>query len=160
MRNQAKPAKGEILEVPIGARFGYVQFIGKHREYGEGILVSPHLHQQRTDFGVEFFVDGYVTFYPVNLALTRNVMRVVARQSAPKLPRLLRRAGATLADGTVTSWMIEGGWREFLGLKHMTRRLTDAELQLPQAAIWNHAMLVQRIEEGWTPATDPRSVPR
>jgi hypothetical protein len=55
---------GEILEVPVGDRFGYVQFLGEHREYGEAILVSPKLHDRVAHFATGFFSTGYVTFYP------------------------------------------------------------------------------------------------
>ena len=141
---------GEILEVPVGDKFGYVQFIGEHREYGDAILVSPVLHKRQAHFPTGFFSSGYVTFYPAGLAVSNKLVEVVAQSSPPKLPKRFRRPGAK-RDGAVDTWVIEGGWREIV-----RQNLTEEERRLPIAGIWNHESLRERIANGWTPETDTR----
>jgi hypothetical protein len=144
---------GEILEVAIGDRFGYVQFIGQHPQYGDAILVSPALHKRQAHFASGFFSSGYVTFYPAGNAVSSKVVEVVAQASPPKLPKRFRRPRATPGDGVVESWVIEGGWREVV-----RQNLTDEERHMPIADVWNHESLRKRIANGWTPQSDSHSV--
>jgi len=141
---------GEILEVPVGKRFGYVQFLGEHREYGDAILVSPELHDRLARFTTGFFSTGYVTFYPACDAVARKQLEVVAQSSPPRLPKRFRRPKAE-REGAVESWVIEGGWRDIV-----KQNLTDEERKLPIAGIWNHELLRTQIAKGWTPETDGR----
>jgi hypothetical protein len=141
---------GEILEVPVGKRFGYVQFLGEHREYGDAILVSPELYDRQAHFATGFFSSGYVTFYPAANSVSRKLVEVVAQSSPPRLPKRFRRPKAE-RDGAVESWVIEGGWRNVV-----RQTLTDEERKLPIAGIWSHEFLREQISNGWTPQTDSR----
>ena len=141
---------GEILEVPVGNRFGYVQFLGEHREYGEAILVSPQLHDRVAHFATGFFSSAYVTFYPAAVSVSNKLVEVVAQSSPPRLPKRYRRPKAE-RDGAVESWVIEGGWRNVV-----KQNLTDEERALPIAGTWNHELLRTQIAKGWTPQTDSR----
>jgi hypothetical protein len=140
---------GEILEVPVGTKFGYVQFIGKHREYGDAILVNPTLHARQAHFSAGFFSGGYVTFYPAALSVTQKTVEVVAQSSPPTIPKRFRRPGVTSSDGTVETWVIEGGWRDIV-----KQELSDEERRIPIAAVWNQEQLSERLAKGWTPETD------
>jgi hypothetical protein len=144
---------GEILEVTIGDRFGYVQFIGQHPQYGDAILVSPALHSRQAHFATGFFSAAYVTFYPAGIAVSNKVVEVVAQSSPPKLPRRFRRPKGRAGEGAVASWVIEGGWREVV-----RQNLTDEERHMPIADVWDHAFLRERIANGWTPQTDSSSL--
>jgi hypothetical protein len=141
---------GEILEVSVGKRFGYVQFLGEHREYGDAILVSPELHDRQAHFPTGFFSAGYVTFYPAGVSVSQKLVEVVAQSSPPKLPKRFRRPKAE-RDGAVESWVIEGGWRNVV-----RETLSDEERKLPIAGVWNHEHLRSQIANGWTPETDGR----
>jgi hypothetical protein len=141
---------GEILEVSVGNRFGYVQFIGEHREYGDAILVNPALHDRQAHFPTGFFSTGYVTFYPAGVSVSNKLVEVVAQSSPPRLPKRFRRPKAE-RDGAVESWVIEGGWR-----KVVKQTLSDEERKLPIASVWEHASLREKIASGWTPETDSR----
>jgi hypothetical protein len=144
---------GEILEVAIGDRFGYVQFIGQHPQYGDAILVNPALHARQAHFASGFFSSGYVTFYAAGTAVSNKVVEVVAQSSPPKLPKRFRRPREIPGDGAVEAWVIEGGWREVV-----RQNLSDEERRMPIADVWNHESLRQRIANGWTPQTDANSV--
>jgi hypothetical protein len=141
---------GEILEVPVGAKFGYVQFLGKHPDYGDAILVNPTLHTRQAHFGTGFFSGAYVSFYPAELAVTKKIVEVVAQSSPPKVPKRSRRPAVT-KDGIVESWVIEGGWRRVV-----KQKLTDEERSFPLAGISNHESLSERLARGWTPELDGR----
>ncbi|HEU5137013.1 MAG TPA: hypothetical protein VFU13_17830 [Steroidobacteraceae bacterium] len=141
---------GEILEVPVGKRFGYVQFLGEHREYGDAVLVSPELHDRQASFSSGFFSNGYVAFYPAGVSVSQKLVEVVAQSSPPRLPKRFRRPKAE-RDGAVESWVIEGGWR-----KVVRQTLSDEERKLPIAEISNHEFLRERIAKGWTPEKDSR----
>jgi hypothetical protein len=141
---------GEILEVPVGNRFGYVQFLGVHPDYGDAILVNPELHDRQARFASGFFSTGYVTFYSACDAVTQKRVEVVAQSSPPNLPKRFRRPKAEL-DGAVESWVIEGGWRDVV-----RQNLTDEERKLPIAGVWSHEFLRTQLAKGWTPQTDGR----
>jgi hypothetical protein len=141
---------GEILEVPVGNRFGYVQFLGDHPEYGDAILVSPKLHDRVARFATGFFSSGYVTFYPAAVSVSNKLVEVVAQSSPPRLPKRFRRPRSEV-DGAVESWVIEGGWRDVV-----RQNLSDEERKLPIAGVWNHEFLRSQIANGWTPQTDSR----
>ena len=140
---------GEILEVPIGPKFGYVQFLGNHPEHGDAILVSPELHTRLAHFPTGFFSSGYVTFYPATLAVTQRRAEVVAQSSPPDVPKRYRRPTAVASDGKAESWVIEGGWRNVV-----KRELSDEERSIPIAAVWSHEQLSSRISKGWKPELD------
>lgn len=134
----------------MGKRFGYVQFLGEHREYGDAILVSPVLYDRQAHFATGFFSSGYVTFYPAAVSVSNKLVEVVAQSSPPSLPKRFRRPKAE-RDGAVESWVIEGGWRDVV-----RQNLTDEERKLPIAGVWNHEFLRAQIAKGWTPETDGR----
>jgi hypothetical protein len=140
---------GEILEVPIGTKFGYVQFLGNHRLHGDAVLVHPALHTRQSSFAAGFFSSGYVAFYPACLAVTQKRIEVVAQSPPPAIPKRYRRPEAVASGGKVESWVIEGGWRNVT-----KRELSDEERSIPIAAVWNHEQLSAKISKGWKPELD------
>lgn len=137
---------GEILEVPVGSQFGYVQYIGTHPDYGDAILVNPALHDRQAHFAAKFFSDAYVAFYPAGTSVSQKLVEVVAQSSPPKLPKRFRRPAKTSQDGKVEAWVIEGGWR-----KVVKSDLSDEERSIPIAGAWDHKSLSEKISKGWTP---------
>jgi len=151
MAKERKRAKvGDVLELEAGNRFAYLHYIGKHAEYGDAVLVNPRLQKRQTSVTSDIFADAYIAFYPAMAAVSQGLVDVVAHLPPPTLPSRLRRAGAR-SGRRVDTWIIEDGSREVVKTK-----LSDEELQLPIAAIWNHELLVQRIAEGWTPTQEGR----
>lgn len=142
---------GDVLQLRAGERFAYVHYIGKHPEYGDAVLVSPKLHEPQASVASAIFAGGYVAFYPAAAAVAQGLLEVVAHLPPPSLPERLRRAGAR-SGRRVETWIIEGGDREVVKAK-----LSEEDLRLPIAAIWNHELLVQRIAEGWNPMHEGRA---
>jgi hypothetical protein len=54
-------------------------------------------------------------------------------------------------DGTVDTWVIEGGWRDVV--RHT---LSDVERKMPIANVLDHEHLSAQIAKGWTPENDSR----
>jgi hypothetical protein len=143
-RKRVKP--GDVLELKAGDHFAYLHYIGSHPQYGDAVLVSPHLLEQRASIPSEYFTDGYLAFYPAATSVAQGLVTVVARMPPPKLPERLRRAGAR-SGRHVDTWIIESASGEVV-----KATLSVEDLRLPIAAIWNHELLIQRIVEGWNPA--------
>lgn len=136
---------GDVLELDVGGRASYIQYIGTHSEYGAAIVVQPQNQGDTPATTEEYFADGYVTFYPVGVALSQGLVKVVGNARARELPRKYRRAGVR-SGAAIETWVIEGD-----GADVVTSSLSREELALPIASMWNHALLVQRIAEGWSP---------
>lgn len=152
MSKQHRRAKvGDVLELDAGNRFAYLHYIGKHPEYGDAVLVNPRFQERQTPVTAETFSGAYVAFYPVSAAVRQGLVDVVANLLPPAVPNRLRRAGARTGRH-VDTWIIEDGHQEVVKDK-----LSDEELRLPIAAIWNHELLIQRIAGGWTPIQEGAS---
>jgi hypothetical protein len=143
-----KPRIGDVFELSVRTGFGYFQYLGRHPEYGDAIRVVPVVFSHSQRIVSSLFENAYVTFYPVRASAAKGLSRAVGNLPAPKPPSVMRRAGVRL-QGRVETWIIEDERGET-----MVRQLSDSELLLPIAAIWNHEFLVQRITEGWLPTQE------
>ena len=136
---------GDILRVTVEGGAVYLQYLGKHPEYGDTIRVLPGDSLQESP--KEFATTGYVAFYPVTASVAQGLVAVVGhRNTNLSIPPKLRRPGARGKDGTVLAWIIEEDGREWL-----TKGLSADERALPIAVIWNHEMLCTRLRDGWRP---------
>lgn len=142
---------GDLLEVHTSKALAYLQYIGKHPEYGDVIRVLPGQHESRAA-GLSKAVaerSGYLAFYSACAAVARGIVEIVGSCPVPteiEMPRRLRRAGARGRAGEIFSWIIEDDGQEVV-----RKELTEVERQLPIAAIWDHELLILRIAEGWSP---------
>ena len=141
---------GDVLELKVGDRFAYLHYIGRHSEYGDAVLVKRELYDQQMPPADVRFAGEYVAFYPVTAAVAHGLVEIVAHLPPPQLPERLRRAGVR-SGRRVRTWIIESSSGEVV-----KTHLSEEELRLPIAAIWNHELLVQRIAEGWNPADEGR----
>ena len=82
-------------------------------------------------------------------------MGIVGHEPVPEAAQsfpLFRAAGFVDREGRVHDWWLWDGERAW-----RIGKLSDAQRALPIRAVWNDTALIERIEEGWTPATDRRS---
>jgi hypothetical protein len=112
------------------------------------VLVNPVLGERPSG---QAFSGGYVAFYPVTAAVAQRLVEVVDHLTPPQLPQRLRRPGAR-SGLRVTTWIIENGTGEIVKSK-----LSEDDLLLPIAVIWNHELLTQRVLEGWNPMHEGRA---
>lgn len=147
--SHTKLRPGDVLEVSTSDGLGYVQYIGEHDEFGGTIWALPRLVPERpADLSTLPWEAGYFAFYPARAGVQRQFATIVG--SIPlegrMVPTRWRRAGARAGDGRVITWMVSDH-----GTEIMRESLGKEELRLPVASIWNHEMLVHRLQEGWRP---------
>jgi len=147
-RPTKRPRPGDVFELRTPDGYAYVQYLGKHPKYGDALLVGPDLHQERAPVVREAFAGGYVTFYPLTVAVTQELVEWVGHFPPPVVPRRLRRAGKRSAR-RVETWVIEDD-----NGQAVTAKLSQEDLRLPIAAIWNHEFLIQRLRERWHPSQE------
>ena len=136
---------GDVLELTTDKGRICVHYVGRHSEYGDGVIVCPTLHASRAPVNNDLFREGYFTFYPAAAAVGQSLANVIGNLPSPGLPKRFRRPGARY-DRTITTWIVEDGAGEVV-----KQRLSEEERRLPIAAIWNHEMLLHRVSEGWRP---------
>jgi len=139
---------GDVLKLATPDGLLYLHYLGRHPEYGDGVMVCPSKHTGPVAVSADLFRAGYVTFYPAVAAVTQGLAEVVGYLPSPSLPKRLRRPGVR-SDNKVETWIIEDASGEYV-----RQNLSDEERQLPIAVIWNHELLIQRICEGWRPEVE------
>ena len=147
-RNSLKP--GDLLEVAIGDSYSYLQFVGKHSDYGDVIRVIVGTYDEPTK-SIESVVraEGYIAFYSANQSVRQGLTTVVGSAELPagvQVPNILRRAGVRADHGKILTWFVEKN-----GVDSLRRSLTDEERALPIAAVWDHELLKIRVLEHWRP---------
>ena len=157
MRARAKI--GAIVEIPTSKGLAYAQYSHKHDQWGALLRVLPELFANRPTNFVDLAAqkENFVTFFPLEAALRRGILRVVSHQEVPDHAKqfpLFRAAGFVDRAGRVHDWYLWDGQKEW-----KTGSLSAEQLALPIRALWNDTLLIERIEQGWTPASDERSQP-
>ena len=146
-----------MIEIPTARGLAYAQYALKKEQWGALLRVLPGFHQTRPeDFSaIVGRKERFVTFFPLQAAVSRNIFEVVARLEVPEAARtfpLFRAAGFIDRAGLVHDWWLWDGEREW-----QVGRLTDELRRLPIRGVWNDTLLIERIEEEWAPETDSRS---
>jgi hypothetical protein len=153
----AKKAKiGDVIEIKTAKGLAYAQYTHKIPRWGPLIRVLPGFHATRPGSfaGIVSERTLFVVFFPLQQALNLGIFDVVANADVPdfaaKFP-LFRAAGHVDREGKVHFWWLWDGVSE-------TRvdTLSREQRKLPIRAAWNDTLLVERIEEQWTPETDSR----
>jgi hypothetical protein len=149
--------EGDVIEIPTAKGLAYAQYALKKEQWGALLRVLPGFHQTRPlDFSeLVSQRERFVTFFPLQAAVSRNIFEVVARVEVPDAARafpLFRAAGFIDRAGKVHDWLLWDGEREW-----RAGQLTDELRRLPIRGVWNDTFLIERIEQNWTPETDPRS---
>ena len=146
--NRRRATPGDTLEVETTDGLYYLRYVGRHHLYGDVVFVDPTKHFSRPADLRQLFQNGYIAFYPVNLAILHGLVKVIQRGlrgTTLEVPMHLRRPGA-LVGRRIATWFIEDGSREVV-----KENLTTEELTLPIAEVWSHETLLYRLEEGWRP---------
>jgi hypothetical protein len=144
---------GDVLELPCEGSFAYFSYLGKHPLLGDTIWILPRLHSVRPPDSCALFSEpGYYAFYGATAAARHGEVRKMAfcPEAMRPIPRTLRYA-LNRAGGRVLQWRIADGAKG-----ETVSELTPEQRDLPIASIWNHAALLARIAERWTPARDGR----
>lgn len=151
----AKIKIGDIVEIVTKNGFSYAQYTHKNPSFGALLRVFGENFSDRP----QKFDDivnvrpVFMTFFPLGTAIHRGIFSVVANVDVPAhaLPFPTFRAGIpNPATGKVDVWWLWDGETEW-----PVGKLTEEQRSLSLRGIWNDTFLVERIESGWTPETDP-----
>lgn len=148
---------GDVIEIPTAKGLAYAQLSHNVKQWGSLLRILPGFHATRP--GSLSIVIGqeerFVVFFPLQAAVNRNIFEVVGHEEVPERARPLphfRVAGHIDREGRVHDWWLWDGEAD-----RKLGKLDDKTRKLPLLEVWNDTLLIQRIEEGWTPETDPRS---
>lgn len=141
-------APGDVLEVGEEGAWGYLLYLGRHVEYGDGVAVVPRLWPERPELGDRLFDDHYATFYPAGRALRAGLAKVIGRVSPRPMPGSWRRHGMR-AFNPDAPWIVTEGRKD-----RLVAQLGENERRYPIASIWNHEMLLHCLAAGWRPTDD------
>jgi hypothetical protein len=150
---------GDVVEIPTQRGLAYGHYALRHQQMGALLRILPGFFPERpTDF-CELVKQPprFVTFFPVGAAIHRGIFEVVANiavpESAQTLP-LFKACGHIDRQGRVRDWWLWDGERE----RRIGRRLCREHRPLPFREIINDTLLIERLEEEWTPELEVQRI--
>jgi hypothetical protein len=142
-----KLQRGDILQLQTSRGHAYVQFVGKHRSYGDTIAVPPRIFEVPQRPTSVLFEDSYLAFYPASAAIRESLASVVGNDEPRHSVPIQTRRDAWPLGSRVDTWIIE----DSAGDERRTKNLSPAELSLPIGSIWSHDFLLARMRTHWRP---------
>lgn len=151
----AKLNLGDVAEIKTAKGLAYALYTHKHKQYGALIRVLDGLHLSRPDdlSGLNKSSVLFSCFFPLSAAVDRSIVSIVGNVGIPNslLTFPTFRAGAVdPKTQKAASWWLWDGEKEW-----RIGDLNQEQRKLPIRGVWNDTLLVDRIESGWTPETDP-----
>ncbi len=149
---------GDVIEIPTSRGLSYAQYALKKDQWGALLRILPGFFEQKPRDLCELVKEKeeFVTFFPLQAAVNRKIFAVVESCEVPERARhfpLFRAAGYVDRTGKVHDWWLWDGEREW-----RVGRLTPEQTKFPIRSVINDTLLIQQIEEEWTPETDPRTI--
>jgi len=147
---------GDVFEISTASGQAYLQFMQKNKLMGPAMRVLPGTYVDgNPDIGsLVRTAAGYWIFFPLAAALKAKILRPVGAFEIPshaeKLP-IFRSGVVDPATGRVENWWLWDGENS-----RMVGAITEEQRKLPIKSIWNDTLLVERIEQGWSPENDRR----
>jgi hypothetical protein len=155
----AKKVKiGDVFEIKTKKGLAYAQYTHFHAKpprYGYLIRILPGFFHIRPS-GFSDLVNlrsVFVKFFPLQAAVNRNIVTIVANESIPveALSFPVFRAGMIdPKTKKVHVWWFWDGEREW-----KIGAITEEQKKMPIRGLVNDTMLIELIESGWTPENDP-----
>jgi hypothetical protein len=155
MKRKKLASIGTVFEVRTSKGFAYVQLTRRHPVMGCLIRVLPGVFDSPPSDLRSLLQEKerFFTFYPVDDAIARGLVRPVATLDLPEWARempLLRKA---LRIDPLTRRPAE--WALWDGTRTIRTEMPSSELrELSLARIVSHDVLVKRIEDDWSPAVE------
>lgn len=151
---------GDVVEIATRKGLSYAHYTHKHDQpprFGALLRVFGEHHASRPDRFDDIVSNrpAFLTFFPLGAAVKRGIFPVVANVPVPPNVQpfpTFRCAG--LEDpmtGKVGVWWLWDGEKEW-----RVGELTKEQRSLSIRGICNDTSLMERIEVGWIPETDPR----
>ncbi|WP_218585494.1 MULTISPECIES: hypothetical protein [Pseudomonas] len=146
---------GDVFAVATKNGKAYFQFVKKISPMGSLIRVLPGTYHEKPDLDV--LVEektNFWVFFPVSAALKKGIIQkakvCIIPAHSQETPTF--RAGVVdSSTGRVETWWF---WNE--EEEWEVGKITEEQRKFPIRGSWNDTLLVQRIEEGWSPEKDRR----
>lgn len=151
--------KGDVVEISTKRGFAYAQYLLRHEQMGALVRALPGFFSERPTRFTDLVTQSprFITFFPVGAAVHRGIFPVVAHvpvsEAGQRLP-LFKARGHIDRQGRVHDWRIRDGERE----RRISGRLPPKYHSLPEWEIINDTLLIERLEEDWTPELEMQRV--
>lgn len=149
------PKIGDVVEIATKSGFAYAQYTQKHKLYGALLRVFPGLYEFRPEYLSEItnLEPAFQCFFPLSAAVKGHIVSIVDNVPLPSGAKnfpIFRAGVVDSATGKVQTWWLWDGEKEW-----RVGHLSPEQRKLPIRGVWNDTLLIERIEEGWTPESDP-----
>ena len=146
---------GDVIEIPTPKGLAYAQFTHNDPQWGQLLRVLPGFFEKRPSDLSELVKkdEVFVSFFPLQAALRKKIFGVVENHPVPEDAEdfpLFRATGWRDKSGKVLDWWLWNGKRSW----QIEGQLTPEQKKLPIQEVINDTLLIERIEQGWTPETD------
>lgn len=150
---------GDVVEIPTKRGFAYAHYVLRHEQMGALLRVLPGFFRERPIAFTDVVSQSpcFVTFFPIGAAVHRGIFAVVAHAPVSKADQVLplfKARGHIDRQGRVHDWWIRDGVRE----ERIGGRLPAKYRSLPEWVIINDTLLIERLEEDWTPELEMKRV--
>lgn len=149
---------GDVVEIPTEKGLAYAHYTHKLKSYGALLRVFKGFYHSRPPDPSEILGQEvlFSTFYPLSAATSQGLVFIAFEAQVQKRLQefpTFRSAGLPNPDtGEVKTWYLWAGGDSSWEMGE----LTDEMRKLPIRGVWNHTLLVKRIESGWRPELDRR----
>lgn len=159
MSKKSRIRPGDVFEIKTKKGLAYAQFVLRHPQMGELIRVLPGFHDVRPSRFTEVVAqpERFVTFFPLQAAVNQGIFEIVAHEKVPEAAQkfpLFRAAGHIDREGFIHDWWLWDGQKSW-----RIGKLSQEQKKLPIQEVWNDTLLIERIEEEWTPEKEPLREP-
>ena len=140
---------GDVLEVELDRELGVLSYVGRHPHFGDLVWVVRQTFAERPlELCSALRAEGYFQFYPATTAIRHGLVSKIGfcPSDMRMIPTHWRNIINENADGTIRTWNVCDETTRVV-----RENLTPEESLLPIGEIINHAMLVSRVAQGWTP---------
>ena len=152
-RGGSRLRAGDVIEVQADFTKWFLCYLGRDELLGDTTWVVPQPYALDAPLECRIFAgEGYYAFYPATTALRRGMVRKVGfcAEGMRVLPRLFRFGSPFDREGEPRTWRIAEAAQ--IGVPFVIRTSLSAdEALIPQASIWNHEFLLNRLRANWHP---------
>ena len=150
---------GDIIEIRTSLGLCYAVYTNKHSDppkFGALIRVFDETYRERPLDITELLRHRirFSTFFPLQAAVNRGLVTILGQLELPEqlLSFPIFRSGIMDPETKkVSNWWLWDGKTEW-----RIGTLSPEQRKFPIRGIWNYAYLVNKLEEGWRPETDPQ----
>lgn len=154
-RNYKRLVLGDVVEIALAdGRSAYAQYTYNYVKppgFGKLFRVLPGIFDSRPA-GLSDLVqekERYYVFCPLSSAVTHRAVKIVANEEIPKECRKLpvfKACNRNFATGKKTWYIVRNGNRE-----ERVGTLSPEHHDLPLLQVISYGLLVQRLENAWSP---------